>query len=596
MEPGTGIAPTSLRRHGVAGWSALILSLALHALLLSRLPPLLFDQWLDQPLFPDYPAIALGQVERNARTTPEPLARFRPENPEEVAQVWGEADIALALGQEGLPAPAAPALPSMALVEQSGPVAAPPAADVPPAWDAREEILQIERPQLDDRAAAQPRRYRGSAPALAPGPAPDMGSEWTASTGGPVGGGNAPMPVLPDTSFRPGGAAMGAPDGQHLTAALAEGTGPAPGPDWSSMVKEVLSESSDVRSNVEEYLTLSLKTFRAPEEPGATYFEMVIARRSEMALPVLPKDVLLVQDCSESMTPWKLAECKRGLARWIDQLNPGDRFEILAFRDNTTRCFGEWQPISPQTRARAMAFIDDLRAVGNTDVYASLQAALGMATEPGRPVIVALVTDGRPTTGVTEGSSIIDGFTRANQGGLSVFGVGGGPRVNRFLLDLISYWNRGESLLEDRIDRIPYAMERWGGETRRPVLTGLTYQFSGLSGDQVYPSSLTHLYLDRPLNLVGRIEGALPDAAVQIAGFSGGQARDMVFPLAWGQAITGDESLRTRWAWHRIYHEIGRYLQSPGPEQLLRIQELANRYGLKVPYGFGESLQTGPLP
>ena len=229
MEPGTGIAPTSLRRHGVAGWSALILSLALHVLLLSRLPPLLFDQWMDQPLFPDYPAIALGQVERHARAAPEPLARFRPENPEEVAQVWGEADLALALGQEGLPAPAAPSLPPMDLVNQSGPVAALPAADVPPVWDAREEILQIERPQLDDRAAAQPRRFRGSTPALAPGSAPEIGAERTTSTGGSVGGGNALIPVLPDTSFNPGGGAVGAPDGQLLTAALAvAGTQAAP--------------------------------------------------------------------------------------------------------------------------------------------------------------------------------------------------------------------------------------------------------------------------------------------------------------------------------------------------------------------------------
>ncbi len=46
--------------------------------------------------------------------------------------------------------------------------------------------------------------------------------------------------------------------------------------------------------------------------------------------------------------------------------------------------------------------------------------------EPGRPALLALITDGRPTTGVTASSEIIEGFTQANQGGLSVFGLGGG--------------------------------------------------------------------------------------------------------------------------------------------------------------------------
>lgn len=579
--------PTSLRRHGVAAWCALIVSLVLHAYLLYRLPPMLMGAWSDYPVFPDYPAITLGQVEREPQPALPPQQRFRPENPEELKDLWGAADLLAALPAADLPVPALPEVSTGPVKGEAEALAEPPPAEAPAAWDPRQEILQIERPQLDDREAAMPRRYTAATPRSDRVPDVVLPVEQPSDLAQGLEGG---LPAGIESLSRPMVRLDGPGEGLALASAMAPATPGAGQVAWPALDANSLAEPARETKPVEHYLQVATRTFQPPDEPDLVYFELQITRRSEAALPVIPKDVLLVQDCSESMTPWKLAECKRGLIRWLEQLNPGDRFDVLAFRESTTRCFGDWQPFTPESQAQALAFIDSLRAQGNTDVYASLQAALAVPRVDGRPVLMALITDGRPTTGETTGSAIIEGFTTANQGQLSVFGLGGGQRVNRFLLDLLSYRNRGDSLVVEDTEKIPYAMERWAQETRRPVLSDLSYQFSGVDSASVYPARLSHLYLDRPLTLYGRRAVSAPPAAFQIVGRSGAHTRDLVFPLDLAQAAGGDAEIRTRWVWHRIYEWIGQYLRAPTAAQLTEIQDLADRYGLAVPYGFGRAV------
>jgi uncharacterized protein YegL len=571
----------------VAALCALALSLVLHGVLLSRLPSMLVGHLLESPAYPDYPAIAMGEVQPEPPEPFHPAARFRPENPAEIAEVWGGAEVLAAMAAANLPIPEGPELSTGPVKGEAESLAEPPHPDQPAAWDPRQEVLQIERPQLDEREAALPRRYAASTPRTDHVPDITLPVEQPMDlTSGLMGG----LPPGIESLSRPMVAGPGLPEaagGAQLPDHFSPGAMPTERPPLQDTAP--LESERDVEP-VEQYLQVTTRVFRATDEPEFLYFELQITRRSETALPVLPKDVLLVQDCSESMTPWKLAECKRGLIRWLDQLNPGDRFDLLAFRDTTTRCFGHWQPFTSAHKATALAFIDGLRAQGNTDVLASLQEALSAVSENGRPVLMALITDGRPTTGVTESSAIIEGFTSSNQGRISVFGLGGGQRVNRFLLDLLSYRNRGDSLVVEESEKIPYAMERWGEETRRPVLSDLSYQFSGIEQESIYPATLTHLYLDRPLTLYGRAPVNHPPAAFQIVGRSGGQIRDMVFSLDLDGASRGDESLRRRWVWHRVYEWIGSYLREPNEAQRSAIQQLADRYGLVVPYGFGQAM------
>lgn len=566
---------------------AVLLSVGFHVGLLLNLPSLPGMALIREALFPDYRAIELGSVQVNPASEQE-TPRFRPENPAELAALFGAPDGANLAPLE-IPAPQ---LTETSLGDVQGENEALATPDAVPeetaAWDPREEILRIEEAVFDEAVSALPRRLepaidrRPRAPDIVPPTESSVELARLLDDPGPPGIESASRPTL--DVFRE---AIGTSTG--LLVRGRAGDGWAGGFERETGGFGVPTDEPDAEA-IEDALAMRTRVYESPDEPGVRYFELVLERNGPERLPVIPKDVLLLQDCSESMTPWKLADCKRGLRRWLDAVGPEDRFNIVAFSDSVRSCFDGWSPMGVSSKAAALAFIDAMRAEGNTDVYASLEAALGAARDPGRPLLVVLVSDGRPTTGVTETSRIIVDFTTRNGGRVSVFALGGGERVNRFLLDLLSYRNRGDSRVVPDADQIPNAMIEWAAETKRPVLTDLEFRVTGLSGEDVFPETLTHLYLDRPLTLYGKCSPDAGPMAIRIAGVSGATPMDIVFPIDLSAAVRGDGAIRTRWAWHRIYHGIARHLKTQDERLLEDIRAIAARYGLVLPYGYGGSL------
>ncbi len=574
----------------MAAAAAVVLSLLIHVTLFEKIPPFKMGHpELDQETTRFRPF----ELDKNPVVLPSSVkepARFRPENPDQLREVFGEPEIAAQVKAADLPVPDAPQLPVGPMTAQDRALVAPALPTTRTPWEPRQDIVQVEEQIYAENVSALPRRYVEKversevAPDIVFAAEPaDITAAGGFGSGDERGELSVSRPLMGEEIE--GGGAGAAKDVEAPPESLFPGE--------TTAFDEEKKDITEFKP-AEQYLALDVLTFKSPDEPGATYFEVHLARQGEQTLPVLPKDVLFLQDCSESMTAWKLAECKTGLRRWLDQLHPGDRFELLGFRDAAFRCFNGWADFNDANKTRALKFIDDMRAVGNTDVYASLNAAQGMERDPSRPLLAILVTDGRPTVGTTDSSDIIEAFTQANRGNVSVFSFGAGRRVNRFLLDLLSYRNRGDSMVIVDTDRIPSTMQSWARETSRPVLSDLTYQFTGLDESQVFPSTLTHLYLDRPLVIYGRMNETPDKTAFQVVGHSGSEVRDMVFQLDLDTARAGDEAMRVRWVWHRIYDLIGRYIQSRQPAVLAEINTLAQRFRLDVPYTRELSEHRGP--
>jgi len=67
--------------------------------------------------------------------------------------------------------------------------------------------------------------------------------------------------------------------------------------------------------------------------------------------------------------------------------------------------------------------VDELRAAGNTDINRALLEALAQADKE-RPTIVIFLTDGQPTTGVTDGAQIVANVKRASRSNVRLFSFG----------------------------------------------------------------------------------------------------------------------------------------------------------------------------
>ena len=563
-------------RHIPAAVVALVLSAGLH-----------FAAWKEQARLPfgslgqvheeqRFPAVRLQDVRRAAPERLERPARFRPEDPGRRSDLAAETDEWMKQLEQSLPA--APAASELPLAAEKTALAEPARPPDAAAWEPRQEILAIAQAQHAEEIPSLPRQYVADIPRAAQ--APDIVTPWEGSTEAAAAA-IAAARAEPGASLR---AAAPAPTraGEPVLSALSRS--PDALVEETAALNEPASSVTDLQP-VEQLLALEIGSWQPADEPGMGYFELRIRRQGETDLPVLPKDILLIQDCSESMTQAKLNECKDGLSRWVIQLDPQDRFDLLFFRDTTERVFGQWTAPDAVTRSTALGRIARLSARGKTDVYASLQQVLALERHAERPVVAVLVTDGRPTMGMVDSSEIIEAFTRECAGKVSMFCLGGGTRVNRFLLDLLGYKNRGDSLVVEDQRQIPSALTELARQISRPVLANLSYRFAGVKDEDIYPKTLTHLYLDRPLVLYGRVPLDTRRIVFQVVGEAGAKRYDMVFEWDWDKIQPGDAAIRTPWAWHRIYHLIGEHVRKPDPKVLQEIHDLGNRYGLIVPYG-----------
>ena len=555
--------------------AALAVSLALHGLLLV-----------------DLPVFSLGRPAERAPVAPRPLVmgevrvqpdlpryvqpeKFHPENPEAFAEVEPLQKSLLEdlrAGAEALefvpPPPAEAEAPPPAAAEDFA------------AQDFRQEILMIEQRTAAAELEALPRRVepvlarvKGAPDITLPASAEAIAA--AAAAGGPADAGLRPLSVL--AHAEPSAAAMIEPVRQG------EGTEAERLREQGKMLDEAVADVTDIEP-IERLLDVEVTTYRASDE-DALYFELAVSRAGPEALPVLPKDILLVQDCSESITRTKLDFFKEGIVEFLRTLTTADRVNLMRYSDTPELCFEDWQPVTAESLQQAVRFIDDMRARGPTDLFTPLQQVLQLPRPGGRPMIAVLMTDGRPTMGTLDSSDIIARFSKANGGRISVFTVGAGDRVNTFLLDLLGQNNRGGSWILPLREQIPAAVQRAGRELSRPVLANLEYRFSGDSSAEVYPGTLTHLYLDRPLRLVGRCPLSQSSAVLQIIGDSGARKRDMVFALDLAEAENGGEGIRREWVAQKIYQLINDHLTSRRAETVQEIRDLSTRHNVPLPYG-----------
>lgn len=581
-----------LHRHRLwIGISAAVLSVVLHVFIALRMPDFVLPRNLAE----------LRKTEvRNFRVTevtpaPRAVQPSRPqkstsEKPGPGFNVRADA-IALKRAVDEVKLAPQP-LPSGALEQAPGAPPVPSAREVEP-WSPREEILKVEErlvkeeiPELPRRLIPDLDRVKGAADVSLPVESPRKtvsGSDTIALSDAArqnIAQARPPTVGPADTQWERLEDLLKPAPGPVLGSGGAEAGGPAA----ADTVAALAPVDREALTPVEGLLKAEMKTYADRSDPGYVYARIDIQRAGAEAMPVLPKDVLFIQDASGSITEQRLAFCRQGLLRCLARLSPQDRFNVVSFRDAPARCFPDWMPATPGNLEAGRAFVNALESRGNTDIYRSLRELLTMDRKPVRPVVVILVSDGLPTAGMRDSAEIISAFTRENAGAVSVFAVSTYDQANLYLLDMLSYMNRGDSVAARRGRwSIADVLETHFEGVCRPVLSDMYFRFSS-PGAEMVPALTPNLYLDRSLVLYGRFPRAADRVVFQVVGRSGEKGCDMVFDLKMAEAAKGDAAIREEWAWHKVYGLIGEHTRTRDPALVKEIRRVASQYGLKVPY------------
>ena len=325
---------------------------------------------------------------------------------------------------------------------------------------------------------------------------------------------------------------------------------------------------------------LNLLTYRGRGEDG--FFLLLVAPKVDVKeMDVVAKDVIFVLDTSGSMEGEKIDQAKDALEHILDNLNPEDRFNIVAFSTGV-RLYE--RKLEPATRAdEAWRFVDDLRAVGGTNIDLAMAEALAMA-DGERPQIIIFLTDGLPTEGVTDADRIIANVDRQVSENVRIFAFGLGDDVNTFLLDTIAQDNRGASSYVRPHESIEEEVSTFYAKISTPLLADIELDFGDLRVEDTYPYPLPDLFAGTQLVVVGRYqEGGRTD--VILRGQVNGEEQEFVYENMRFADSGGEEFIPRLWATRKIGYLLNEIrLHGEGRELIDEIVDLSVRYGIMTPY------------
>ncbi|RCJ28286.1 hypothetical protein A6S26_12180 [Nostoc sp. ATCC 43529] len=257
---------------------------------------------------------------------------------------------------------------------------------------------------------------------------------------------------------------------------------------------------------------------------------------------IVPKDVVFLVDTSGSQSGDPLRKCQEMMRQFINGLNPNDTFTILDFSDRVRELSKKPLPNTAENRAKAIAYINNLRASGGTQMLSGIRKAINFPTPAGRLRSVVLLTDGY----IGNKNEILAEIQKHLQPANRLYSFGAGSSVNRFLLNRIAEIGRGVSRIIRHDEPTQEVAEKFYKQINNPVLTNIQISWQGdTESPVIYPKIAPDLFSEQPLVLFGRKQDKA-SGNLQISGIAaGGKHYEKTFYLTFEE--TGNIAVAQLW-------------------------------------------------
>ncbi|HLC06060.1 MAG TPA: VIT domain-containing protein, partial [Anaerolineales bacterium] len=328
---------------------------------------------------------------------------------------------------------------------------------------------------------------------------------------------------------------------------------------------------------------LSLLTYRDPESGDPDGYFLLLAAPGLETDPqrVIAKDVVFVLDQSGSMEGEKFRQAQTALAYALKHLNPGDRFNVIAFSSGT-RAYASGLRQAEEV-PQAVRWLEGLSARGATDIDRALLEAVSMMDDE-RPEIVIFLTDGLPTEGVTEAEDILSDITRAAPSNLRLFAFGVGYDVDTYLLDSLAQGHHGTTSYVSPAQSIDEVVSGFYDKVSQPVLMDIELDFGEASAFDIFPDPLPDIFAGGQLVVAGRYRNPGGEA-IRLSGEINGLPKRFTYADQRFRTSGGPDFLPRLWATRKIGYLLNQ-IRLKGPEQEIvdQIVKLSIRYGIVTPY------------
>jgi Ca-activated chloride channel family protein len=329
-----------------------------------------------------------------------------------------------------------------------------------------------------------------------------------------------------------------------------------------------------------EDIGLNLLSYQERGQDG--FFLLLVAPAVEVdSDQVVAKDVILVVDTSGSMEGQKMDQAKEAAAFVVDNLNPRDRFNIIAFSTGIRNFENELVPAGDAGDYRQ--FIERLEAVGGTNISGALLEAVAQADDE-RPTTLIFLTDGLATEGITDTSLLLDTVEQQAADNVRLFAFGVGDDVDTALLDSLTQNHRGTTTYVRPGQDIEEAVSAFYAKVSTPVLANISLDFDDIVVEQMYPQELPDLFAGGQLVLAGRYRDGGP-ATITLTGEVNGREQRFEYEDNVFRSSGGQDFIPRLWATRAIGHLLTQIrLHGEDPELVQSVIDLSIRYGIITPY------------
>ena len=336
--------------------------------------------------------------------------------------------------------------------------------------------------------------------------------------------------------------------------------------------------------SLDDLLQAKLFTYSLPDEDKGFFMVVIEPKRDREKFEVIPKDIVFVIDSSKSIIQPKLDRYISGIKACLNNLNEFDRFNIIEFKDYVNRLSDEMLPADEANIRLGVKFLSGMVSASETDIYRSLSNLVLSRPSKHRPYIIMLVTDGRPTAGIVDNRAIINQISAINNDMCAIYSFAGGRRINKYLLDLLSYRNKGESRFQPKFTQIEESLESFYNQLRYPLLINLRYNLAGIDDQEIYPKALPDFYYNSKLVIAGRY-GKQQEFSLQLLGQVGGKTKEFVLKKKFFETDGSDPNVARVWAFNKIYYMVGRMAVEGRSSHIIdQIRTISQKYNVRSPY------------
>lgn len=244
---------------------------------------------------------------------------------------------------------------------------------------------------------------------------------------------------------------------------------------------------------------------------GNGFFGLVVEPESNPNAAVIQKNFVLIIDSSGSMSGNKMTQARQAATFIVNNLNPGDKFNIIDFDNNIVPFRPTLVDYNASNASAALTFINNIVALGATNISGALNTAVNQfgSAAQNQANIIVFFTDGGATQGITTTQGILDSVNSSvNQLDTKIFlfTFGIGQDVTTDLLTLLAVDNNGFVTFLGN-DEIADVISNFYLTIRNPVLLNPIISVQPANAiSSIFPDPLPNLYKGQQLIFTGRYQ------------------------------------------------------------------------------------------